>query len=177
MASLAMHYAIAKEYCKENKNVDFAEFVCGSLQPDLVQDKNKSHYTIPSKTQTIEEIVKNKVNLAECVKNTTLDTDFDKGVFLHLLTDHLFFSELQKILKKINIDDLSQAVSLVYKDYSSTNSFLAKKYNFDLMCLPKIGRTVSGQKPMLMNENEITNFIERCAKLDILSVLGGGGLL
>ena len=170
MASFAMHYAIAKEYCKKNENVNFASFARGSIQLDLAQDKSKAHYTTPPKTQEIAEIARNKVDLVTCVNNTTLDSDFALGEFLHLLTDYLFFQKLPKAFNNVGITDTEQARKVLINDYIATNAFLAERYMFNLMELPENGRAVSHEKPVLMNTDEIVSFIDDCASLNLREV-------
>lgn len=46
MASLNVHLAIGKLYLEKNKNIsNEEEYYKGIIAPDLVEDKNKSHYT------------------------------------------------------------------------------------------------------------------------------------
>jgi hypothetical protein len=45
MASFNIHLAIAKRYAKKNGVENLKAFYSGTIDPDLVEDKNVSHYT------------------------------------------------------------------------------------------------------------------------------------
>lgn len=109
MPGYVVHLAIAQEYLKKHK-VNYSEdFIKGSIYPDFTSDKSKSHYgTSPAYT-----------SLNEFLKSNTIDTDFDKGRFLHLVTDYLFYNHYLDRLEKPQI----------YNDYDYTNQFLMEKYN------------------------------------------------
>ena len=173
MASLAIHYVIASEYCKKNKDVDFVDFLYGTLYPDLSQHKNKIHYSTFLEAQTLEEIANNKIGLVEYVRNNVLNNDFTLGEFMHLLTDCVFSKYILKdctIFKKINITTLKQAKNELYNDYIRINYLLAKKYKIDLTQLPKKGRNTSTLSPTLLNMEEIVYFIDFCANFDLTSI-------
>ena len=169
MASLAMHMAIAQEYCKKHNNVNFTEFLRGSLQPDLEQDKNKSHYTQHAKIKTIKDFVEYKVGLAEYVNDHKLTNDYEMGEFLHMLTDYLFYNFLcnTELFKKSGLNDLQQTGQAVYKDYDKVSLIVQKKYKLNLEFLPEFARTVLDEKPKLMHEKDITDFIDYCINLDL----------
>ena len=58
-------------------------FINGIIKPDLIE-KEKSHYLDENGTPKLEEFL----------KDIPLDTDYNKGYFLHLVTDYLFYNKL-----------------------------------------------------------------------------------
>ena len=82
MPGFVIHLAIGQEYLrKQNKNYS-EEFQKGIVAPDFIDDKSKTHYgKSPRYT-----------NLEKFLDNNKIDTDFNKGFFLHLITDYLFYN-------------------------------------------------------------------------------------
>lgn len=114
MPGYVVHIAIAQEYLKKHNQNFSGEFIEGSIYPDLISDKSKSHYgKSPAYT-----------NLKSFLANNKINTDFQKGYFLHLVTDYLFYNYYLDYLEKPQI----------YDDYDFTNKFLIDKYN---VVLPK----------------------------------------
>ena len=109
MPGFVIHLAIAQEYLKKHKK-DFSEdFILGSIEPDFTSDKSKSHFgKSPAYT-----------SLSNYLKHNKPISDFDKGYFLHLVTDYLFYNYYVENFKKPQI----------YDDYDFTNQFLINKYN------------------------------------------------
>ena len=168
MASLTMHAVIANEYCKRHVGINYKEFSHGNLAPDLAADKNKSHFTKPSMTQELDENIKNKVGLTEYVDSHSLDNDFELGAFLHMLTDYIFYNHaLRRDVTDFKLLSLQESIKFLYDDFARVNGFLADHYNIDLMLLPENCWKVSKEKPISMSFDEITNFIEHCANLDL----------
>ena len=169
MPSFAMHYAIAKEYCKKNNQSNCMDFFSGSLMPDLMQDKNRTHYVTPPKGQSIEEIIKSKIGIAEYVKNNTVDNDFSRGEFLHLLTDYAFgeFALKNKIYEKANITTYDQVIKVIRNEYKRLNSFLLENYNIDSTQLPESENDISSELPEILKAEEVLKFIDFCADIDL----------
>ena len=116
MPGYIIHIAIAKEYFKKHeKNQDkhnFKEFVSGSIAPDFTTNKQQTHYgKSPAYT-----------NLYKFLENNNLDTVFNKGVFLHLVTDYLFYNYyLDKLYKP-----------QIYDDYDYSNKQIIEKYELEV---------------------------------------------
>ena len=109
MPGFVVHIAIAQEYLKKHKKVFSQDFILGVIEPDFSTDKSKSHYgKSPAYT-----------NLGTFLKSNKIESDFDQGYFLHLVTDYLFYNHYVENFKKPQI----------YDDYDFTNEFLIKKYN------------------------------------------------
>lgn len=115
MAGYVIHLSVAEEYLKKhpNANEDYKEFINGVIFPDSVKDKSETHYGVES----------SKTNLKEFLKEHKLNTSFERGYFLHLLTDYLFYN---KYLDCISTE--------IYNDYDILNDVLIQKYN---VVLPK----------------------------------------
>ena len=92
MPGFNIHLAIGKRYIEKQKNIIKNEnsFYNGLVAPDLVTDKKVSHYTAETNTSNLEKYLQGKVRLDLYLKDNKVETDFEKGVFLHLLTDYLF---------------------------------------------------------------------------------------
>lgn len=137
MPGFNIHLAVGKRYLEKiklDKRDDVRDeraFCEGILAPDLVENKKITHYTGNTNTNDLEKYLEDKVRLTLFLKENKVDTDFEKGVFLHLLTDRLFFTEFfdKEYINNINYDDF---VNCLYYSYESTNEYLYKKYDIDL---------------------------------------------
>lgn len=110
MAGYVIHLAVAEEYIRKHKdeNADYKEFIKGVIFPDSVKDKSETHYGTES----------SKSNVYKFLLDKKLDTSFNRGYFLHLLTDYIFYN---KYLDCISKD--------IYNDYDILNRTLINKYN------------------------------------------------
>lgn len=113
MPGYVIHLAVAKEYLKKskNRNENEEEFINGVIFPDSVKDKAITHYGEKS----------SKSNLYEFLKDKNVNNSFNRGYFLHLLTDYLFYN---KYVDRMTKD--------MYNDYDITNKKLIDKYNVEL---------------------------------------------
>ena len=83
MASLIIHLYVAQEYLKKHTEIlNKEDFLKGSLAPDLEKEKVKAHYG----KVTAKPILK------DYLMDNGINNDFDKGYFIHLLTDLLFYN-------------------------------------------------------------------------------------
>ena len=117
MPGYVIHIATAQEYLRKHLNPkeEKEEFINGVIEPDLTKIKSQTHYgKSPAYT-----------NLLEFLKDKKLENSFNKGYFLHLVTDYLFYNYYLTSFSKPQI----------YDDYDMTNKFLISKYN---VILPKI---------------------------------------
>lgn len=113
MPGFVIHIAIGQEYLrKHNKNYS-KEFIKGTVEPDFTEDKTKTHYGKSPKY----------TNLKKFLDNNEIDNDYNKGIFLHLVTDYLFYNYyITKIAK-----------GGLYNDYDLTNREIVNKYNVKLL--------------------------------------------
>lgn len=109
MAGYVIHIAVAEIYLQKHKNKEeHNEFIDGIIYPDSVKDKSETHYGEKS----------SKANLYKFLSENNIDTSFNRGYFLHLLTDYLFYNYY--------IDTISTDI---YNDYDILNKYLIEKYN------------------------------------------------
>ena len=114
MPGYVIQLAVAKEYLRKNKKELNKDFLKGSIAPDLTTDKTKTHYgKSPAYT-----------NLSKSLKQNKLESDYDKGAFLHLVTDYLFYNKYLEKLEKPQI----------YKDYDYYGKISFKLIIFNLIC-------------------------------------------
>lgn len=112
MPGYVIHLAVAQEYLKKHEQEYSENFIIGSIEPDFTIDKSKTHYgKSPAYTSLKSYLETNKI-----------DTDFQKGYFLHLVTDYLFYNYYLDEIKKPQI----------YNDYDMTNNPLIEKYKIAL---------------------------------------------
>jgi len=129
MPSFDIHLAIARNYVKNHKDItNVQDFIKGSIAPDLVADKRISHYTKEQDKDDLAKSLKNKVAIDEYLKQNEIKTDYDKGVYLHLLTDYLFFNHFfdEEFLKQ---EDGKSFRKDLYYSYIVTNEYLKGKYD------------------------------------------------
>lgn len=109
MPGYVIHIAVAQEYLKKHKNNENKEeFIKGTIYPDSVKDKSLTHYGPKS----------SKVVLKDFLKENKIDTSFNRGYFLHLLTDYLFYNKYLDFFSKD-----------IYNDYDLLNQLLIEKYD------------------------------------------------
>ena len=109
MPGFVVHIAVAQEYLKKHKKNFSKNFIDGVIEPDFTSDKSKTHYgKSPAYT-----------NLKNFLESNKIDTDFQQGYFLHLVTDYLFYNYYVDNFEKPQI----------YYDYDSTNKSLIEKYD------------------------------------------------
>lgn len=130
MASFNIHLAVGKRYIEKSKSIEnLNEFYKGIIEPDL-SDKKISHYTgLQDKTDLLNYLA-NKVQLNEYLNNNIIDSDYEKGVFLHLVTDYLFFNNFfdNNYLSSISYENFCKDL---YYSYDITNEYLESKYKVD----------------------------------------------
>lgn len=148
MAGYVIHLAVAEEYIKRHKNQieDYNKFIEGIIYPDEVQDKSLTHYGKRS----------SKVILKDFFKEHTIDTGFEKGYFLHLVTDYLFYN---KFLEYFSRD--------IYEDYDISNKYLIEKYNVKIPDDIKNKVFYKEGSTKLFTIESICKFIEKTSEYDI----------
>lgn len=145
MAGYVIHLAIAETY-KNNYPEDienYEEFIKGVISPDSVKDKAITHYGIKS----------SKVNLKSYLEQNEIDSSYNKGYFLHLVTDYLFYN---KFLDYFSKD--------IYNDYDILNKDLIEI--FDVKIPEGIQDSVfyKDGKTKILNLDSTIDFINEVAK-------------
>ena len=113
MAGYVIHLAVAESYIKKHEGdiKDYNKFIEGVIFPDSVSDKSITHYGEKS----------SKTDLKAFLEDNKIDNDYNKGYFLHLVTDYIFYNKLLKYFSKD-----------IYNDYDILNEKLQKKFNVTL---------------------------------------------
>lgn len=129
MPSFQIHLAIAKRYMEKHIIQNRDAFMEGSIAPDFVRPKEKSHYTIGIAGEDLIENAKNKVDIKRYLKENKVETDYEKGVFLHLLTDKIFFTEFfdEDFLRHSTYHSFTEDL---YVSYNQTNRLYRRKISF-----------------------------------------------
>lgn len=113
MAGYIIHIAVAQEYLRKNKKKYDNNFIKGSILPDITDDKSKTHYgKSPAYT-----------NLKKFLLSNNLSNSLNKGIFIHLITDYLFYNYY--------LDTFSK--KYIYDDYDKSNKHLIEKYNVKVL--------------------------------------------
>lgn len=110
MAGYVIHLAVAEAYIKKHQEdiSDYNKFIEGIIFPDSVSDKSITHYGEKS----------SKVNLKWFLEENEIDNDYNKGYFLHLATDYIFYNKLLEFFSKD-----------IYNDYDILNKKLQERFN------------------------------------------------
>lgn len=173
MASLMIHQVIGEEYLKRHQVDDPFLFLSGNLAPDLITDKKMSHYSTKCRNYTYTQSIENKVNLDWFCRDCNINTSFNQGYFLHLLTDKLYFGEYMLNNPKyraIENEDQLYIQSVLYRDYHRNNKYLMEKYpRMWKNLLPQIAletRDDIDNMEMLDNK-DIDEIIDVCANINL----------
>ncbi len=133
MPSFNIHLAVAKRYIEKHNDIkNTLEFYKGSIAPDLTDNKDKTHYTAPRKdSESLNNYLIKKVVLNRYLEENDILTDYDKGVFIHLITDKIFFTNyftkqyLDNFIKRTFLNNL-------YYSYVNSNEYLEDKYKIGM---------------------------------------------
>lgn len=164
MASFNIHLAIAIEYIKKNRIKNNEKFFFGIVEPDLVEDKKKTHYTGYTEKDDLDRHLKEKVNLKLYLQsNSNLlkdedKQDYQKGIFLHLITDYYFYNDffdkdyIQNTTYQTFVEDL-------YYSYNLTNNYLEKKYNIFQNVPKDLQQRINNDIKEVLNSKNFDNTI------------------
>lgn len=177
MAGFHIHLAIAKKYAEKNNVRETDELYRGAVAPDLVDNKSISHYSGKQDNTKLIEYLANKIGLYDYLKNHTLDNDYEIGVFLHLVTDYLFFNHFidKSYLGKVMYADFCKDL---YTSYDITNDYLLKKYEIDFGELRetlesnisksrKDKKTENSTGNTIFSNEQLDSFIEYVSNIDL----------
>lgn len=149
MPGFVIHLSIANKYLETNHIENSQDFYKGIIAPDLTDDKTKTHYGNGS----------SETNLKKYLSVNEIKTSFDKGYFLHLITDYLFYN---KFLKAFSKD--------IYNDYDILNKYLIEKYRVVLPEEVKNEVFFKEGKLKLLDKRAIVTFIDSFSKINLLEV-------
>ena len=145
MAGYVIHLAVAEEYIKNYpKDIDdYKEFIEGVIYPDSVKDKSLTHYGPKS----------SKPNLKLFFEDKDINDSFNKGYFLHLLTDYLFYNRFLDYFSKD-----------IYNDYDILNKVLIEKFEVKIPDSVKNSVFYLEGETKILNLEETIEFIINTAK-------------
>lgn len=150
MPGFVIHLAVAKKQMKLDNIENEEEFIKGVIAPDLLKKQGiESHYGVNFKNPDWKSFF----------EKYDLKTDYNKGFFLHLITDYIFYSEY-----------LEEWKPSIYDDYDVLNDILVDKYSLEI---PKeIESYVGSQnKPLtILNLDDIITFIENLGNMSLESL-------
>lgn len=132
MASFKIHLAIAKKYIEKHNNItNEKDFYLGSIAPDLPSDKAPLHFTTFTGTEDLIRSLLEKVDINKACQNIIPDTDYNKGILLHLITDYMFYTKFfdMDYVKSVSYSDYHRDL---YYSYDITDEYIKNKYNLDL---------------------------------------------
>ena len=160
MPGLTIHLAIAKQYLNKNKEKNEVEeqFIEGSIAPDLAENKSISHYGFRSANP----------NLYDFLQENDVKNSYNRGYFLHLLTDLLFYHyliDIDEIKKKLTHEVWRESI---YNDYDVLNPILISKYNLEI--IDKISYYMTSSKKgklKILNEEELFEFIDKVSSVNL----------
>lgn len=147
MPGYVIHVAIAQEYLKKHNKEEKKEFIEGNINPDLIVPKSLSHYgKSPAYT-----------NLYNFLQNNKIDNSFNRGKFLHLIADYLFYNVY---LDYFNKEDL-------HNDYDILNADIIDMYNVNLPEIVKQYVFNKSGNPKIINLELVSRVIDETSSLDI----------
>jgi hypothetical protein len=163
MASFSIHLAIGKRFIGKNNLIkDEKEFYKGIIAPDLSLNKNESHYTKFTDKSNLELYLSKRIGLYDYINTTNIDNDYEYGVFLHLITDYIFFTSFfdKEYIKNTNINNFNNDL---YHSYDNTDKYVNTKYNIDYTYIKKdieeaISRARKNKNTTYSNGNDIIPF-------------------
>ncbi len=151
MPGYVIHLATAEEYLRKHESsiTNHDEFIDGVIFPDSEKDKSLTHYGRAS----------SEVNLYKFLNSVPTGNNFNKGYFLHLLTDYLFYNKY--------IDCFS---SEMYHDYDVLNKPLIKKYKISLpdkLKNNKFFSTTSTDSLKILSLDTVDNLIDEVSSYNL----------
>ena len=144
MPGYAIHLAIGEKFAEKNNIQDKKAFIEGLIKPDLIE-KGESHYLDENKNP----------NLDEFLRNSSLNSDYNKGYFLHLLTDYLFYTKF-----------LKEFFEEIYNDYNKLNRFLITKYNISVPSEIQSMIEFEEGATKILDKDSICRFIDAISQID-----------
>lgn len=145
MPSFTIHLAVAKKYLEKHKGENREEFYRGVIDPDL-NDKRASHYGKNSSSP----------DLNKYYSEEGLNSSYNRGYFLHLLTDYLFYNRF--------LDMFSEEI---YEDYNKLNKIIVETYDLKIPNIIRGKVKFSQGIPKILNLDNILRFINTVGNIDL----------
>lgn len=149
MAGYVIHLAVGEEYIRKHPNEinNYEDFIEGVIYPDSVTDKSLTHYGLTS----------SQVNLKRFLEDKDINTDFNKGYCIHLITDYLFYNKFLTVFSS----------NYIYNDYDILNKELKRK--FEVKIPQKVEDKVfyTEGETRILNLKDTIKFIEETSSNNI----------
>lgn len=149
MPSYAIHLAVAEEYLRKHKDTkeNYDEFIKGVIYPDTVKDKSTTHYGLKSSL----------ANLELFFKENNIRDSFNRGYFLHLLTDYLFYNRYIECWSRD-----------IYHDYDILNEILVEKYHLKIPEeIKEVMNQIENGNLTILSERLVEKFVTDVSDMDI----------
>ncbi len=155
MPGYVIHIAIANEYLRKHNEKNKEDFINGTIDPDITNDKTKTHYGPYS----------SEANLSMFLEKNEANNSYQKGHFLHLLVDKLFYNYYFDIKKIKNF------TKYVYDDYDKLNKTLIKKYDVVLPTELKKYASIDEGNPIILKQDIIEKMINDISDLNLDEII------
>lgn len=166
MLTLIIHLAVAKKYLENHPEEDIKSFISGSIAPDFGYDKISNHYgTYLDNYKNINEYIESNVNLNEYLKINRLDNSYNRGYFLHLLGDYIFYNNY--LNNDINEEIFSKLNIIVKEDLNLLSTYIIDKYDLTIPEIVKDVTTLKQGNTKLINKEDIDKLIIRLSNIDL----------
>ena len=166
MPSYGIHLAVAKKYLDVHPEENENDFIQGTLDVDLAEDRIASHYTVNTDHSDLVKFLNGKVDPYSYTSEHTINSSYDRGYFQHLMTDYYFYTEFfdKECLCGIDYDEFKK---VMYHDYKSVNRHLVQKYNIEYPEVVKKYNIVSEEDSIAIHNDALDNFIDRVSSIDL----------
>lgn len=111
MPGYLIHLSIAQNYISQKQIKSQNEFIRGTILPDLLKKQGIDSHFGSSKSPNFDNFFLQYPHFG----------DFEKGYFLHLVTDYLFYNNV-----------LTSWSKDIYKDYNILSCYLINKYQITI---------------------------------------------
>ncbi len=167
MACLAMHLAIAKKYVQNNPSLDFEVYQKGAYLPDVSSDKFNAHYGIKIPVKTVKDMLDSKIDIKRCAQDLDLTIELNRAVFLHLVTDYLFYNFVYS--EELETKTPEQITQMMYQDYDYVTDYVVKK--FDITIPQEISHLVQSKsgniKSMFFDPESTDKFVKLASQFNL----------
>ena len=162
----------------KHKNINNTEeFLKGCIAPDFAKNKDISHFSKDYNKADLMDSLLNKVNLKKAVESIDLATDYNRGIFLHLLTDYEFYTNF---FNKTYLDICTFETFLkdLYYSYDITDTYIKNKYKIDYPAIEDVIKNNMKtfrkkhsytSENNIIPQNKLDNFIENISNRSIES--------
>lgn len=163
-----MHISTAMVHLEKFDDIiDQEQFIQGVVAPDVLGemgDKVATHYGGYEKpNETIKDKFNRKTYLLKFLQNNTLNSDYNRGYFLHLVGDYYFFNEL---LYRPEFEEIYNKYA-IYDDYAIVQKTIKEKYGGQYT--PETQKWDIYQTGQLtyLEYDSLFHFIEFCGAIDL----------